>query len=118
MVTGGDMFGPDLPNQADNIIKFQEVAQDNQLVLKTATSNAAEVLSWSGGMNPYKDAYPGSSEEEKEAMGIGLGVVKAGAYADVILIDGNPLQDITTLKRDHVDLVIKDGVIYKNTLDE
>jgi imidazolonepropionase-like amidohydrolase len=118
MVTGGDMFGPDLPNQADNIIKFHEVAQDNQLVLKTATSNAAEVLSWSGGMNPYKDAYPGSSEEEKEAMGIGLGVVKAGAYADVILIDGNPLQDITTIKRDHVDLVIKDGMIYKNTLDE
>ena len=43
--------------------------------------------------------------------------VQPGAYADIILIDGNPLEDITTIKRDHVDLVIKDGVVYKDTLD-
>jgi len=102
MVTGGDMFGPDLPNQADNIIKFDEVLNDPVATLKTATSNAAEVLGWSGEMTPYKYGT--------------LGTVEPGAYADVILIDGNPLEDITRIKRDHVDLVMKDGTIYKNNL--
>ena len=42
MVTGGDMFGPDVVRQADNIIWFNEkVAKDPHLSLKTATSNAA-----------------------------------------------------------------------------
>lgn len=119
MVTGGDMFGPDLFRQADNILWFdKEIANDALLSLKTATSNAGEVLSWSGGMNPYKDAYPDLSEEEKGAKGIGIGVVEPGAYADVILIDGNPLEDLNRIKRDHVDVVIKDGTIYKNTLND
>lgn len=119
MVTGGDMFGPDLHRQADNLIWLNdEIAQDPLLVLKTATSNAAEVLGWSGGMNPYKDAYPDFSEEDKAAKGIGLGIVEPGAYADVILVDGNPLEDLTRIRRDHVDLVIKDGVVYKNTLGD
>jgi imidazolonepropionase-like amidohydrolase len=116
MVTGGDMFGPDLPNQADNIIKFNEVAQDPLKVLKTATSNAAVVLAWSGEMNPYKEAYPNLDVDARAQKGIGLGVVEKGAYADVILIDGNPLEDITRIKRDHVHLVIKDGTVYKNEL--
>ena len=102
MVTGGDMFGPYVSSQADNIIKFCEVAQDPLLCLKTATSNAAEVLSWSGGMNPYKYGA--------------LGVVEEGAYADVIVVDGNPLEDINMIGRDHVKLVIKDGAIHKNAL--
>jgi imidazolonepropionase-like amidohydrolase len=102
MVTGGDMFGPYVSSQADNIIKFCEVANDPHLCLKTATSNAAEVLSWSGGMNPYKYGS--------------LGVVEDGAYADVIIVDGNPLEDIEMIGRDHVKLVIKDGTIYKNLL--
>ena len=104
MVTGGDMFGPDLPNQADNIIKFQEVAQDTHLVLQTATKNAAEVLGWSGGMNPYKEGT--------------LGTIAEGGYADIILIDGNPLEDISRLKRNHVDFVMKDGLVYKNWLPD
>ena len=104
MVTGGDMFGPDLPNQADNIIKFQEVAQDTHLVLQTATSNAAELLGWSGGMNPYKEGT--------------LGTIAEGGYADIILIDGNPLEDISRLKRNHVDFVMKDGLVYKNWLPD
>ena len=102
MVTGGDMFGPYLYSQADNIIKFNEVAENPWLVLKTATSNAAEVLSWSGEMSPYKYGT--------------LGVIEEGAYADLIIVDGNPLEDINMIGRDHVRLVIKDGTVYKNTL--
>jgi imidazolonepropionase-like amidohydrolase len=103
IVTGGDMFSSAYgPRQADNLIIMKDYGFTPVEILKTGTSNAAEVLSWTGGMNPYKDGP--------------LGVIAEGAYADVILIDGNPLQDIDMLHRDHVRVVIKDGHVYKNTL--
>jgi imidazolonepropionase-like amidohydrolase len=102
MVTGGDMFGPYVFSQADNVIKFNEVTEDTFLTLKTATSNAGEVLSWSGGMNPYKYGT--------------LGTIAEGGYADIILINGNPLENIKLISREYVAFVMKDGVIYKNTL--
>lgn len=103
MVTGGDMFGPDLPRQADNVIWFNDkIANNPFLALKTATSNAGEVLSWSGGMNPYKDGT--------------IGTIVEGGYADIILVNGNPLEDINAIKRDKVDFVMKDGLVYKNWL--
>lgn len=105
LVTGGDMFGPDVVRQADNIIWFNdEVAKNPHLSLLTATSNAAEVLTWSGGMNPYKEGT--------------LGTIAEGGYADIILIDGNPLEDIKALDRSNVDFVMKDGVVYKNWLPD
>ena len=105
MVTGGDMFGPDVVRQADNIIWFNDrITNDPLLSLKTATSNAAEVLGWSGGMNPYKEGT--------------LGTIVEGGYADIILIDGNPLEDIDAIKRDRVDFVMKDGLVYKNWLPD
>ena len=45
------------------------------------------------------------------------GVVEPGAYADILLWDENPLEDINViLNEDSLALVMKDGVIYKNTL--
>ena len=105
MVTGGDMFGPDLIRQADNIIWFNDkITNDPLLSLKTATSNAAEVLGWSGGMNPYKEGT--------------LGTIAEGGYADIILVNGNPLEDLNAIKRDNVDFVMKDGLVYKNWLPD
>ncbi|MDJ0975950.1 MAG: amidohydrolase family protein [Planctomycetota bacterium] len=103
-VTGGDMFGVDYgPRQADNLIAFVELLKWPPVeVLKTATSNAATVLSWSGDMNPYKEGK--------------LGVIQKDAYADVILVNGNPLEDIKMVGRDNVRVVVKDGKIYKNNL--
>ncbi|HTW37749.1 MAG TPA: amidohydrolase family protein [Steroidobacteraceae bacterium] len=40
-----------------------------------------------------------------------LGSVTAGKFADVIAVEGNPLEDIGTMK--HVSFVMKAGVIYK-----
>lgn len=88
----------DNPTALVDLLKFTPVE-----VLRTATSNAAEVLSWSGGMNPYKDGP--------------LGVVQEGAYADVIIVDGNPLADIHMVDREHVRVVFKGVLVYKNTLD-
>lgn len=41
-----------------------------------------------------------------------LGTIEAGKYADIIAVDGDPLQDISALQR--VVFVMKDGVIYKD----
>ena len=68
-----------------------------------ATSTNAELLALSGKRNPY----PGK-----------LGVVEQGALADLLLVDGNPLENVNLVAdADKNFLVImKDGVIYKNTL--
>jgi len=42
-----------------------------------------------------------------------LGTIEPGKLADVIVVEGNPLFDMTA-SLSHVDVVIKDGVIYKS----
>ena len=72
--------------------------------LRHATSVGGELLALSGPRNRYKEGP--------------LGVIKPGAYADLLLIDGEPLSDITILAdpENNLRLIMKDGVIYKNTL--
>ncbi len=74
-------------------------------VLKIATSENAKLLELAGPRHPYQDGP--------------LGVVKEGAYADLILVDGNPLQDINLIADPHSNfsLIMKDGKVYKNTLN-
>jgi imidazolonepropionase-like amidohydrolase len=103
MVLGGDMFGPDHGRQADNLIWFNTIANDTLLTLRSSTSTSGRILAeMSGGMNPYKDGP--------------IGIIEEGAYADIILVDGNPLEDLEAVKRDRVDFVMKDGLVYKNWL--
>jgi imidazolonepropionase-like amidohydrolase len=47
-----------------------------------------------------------------------LGVIRKGAYADLILVEGDPTNDVTILAdyEDKIDFIMKDGVIYKDTL--
>ena len=72
-------------------------------ILKQATVNNAELLSWSGPRNPY----PGK-----------LGVIEEGALADLLLVDGNPLENLKLFNEPEKNLLVimKDGKIYKNTL--
>jgi len=72
--------------------------------LKMATSGNAELLKLSG----PRDPYPGD-----------LGVIREGALADLILVDGNPLENLDLVADADANFVIimKDGVIYKNTLN-
>lgn len=118
MVTGGDMFdAANVNRQIENLIMLKTVGFSNTQILKTATSSAGEVLGWCGGMNPYKDAYPDLSPEEKEKKGIGLGVVEPGSYADLLVVAGNPLEEIELLRdRDNLQLIMQDGKVWKNTL--
>lgn len=118
MVTGGDMFdAANVNRQIENIMYLKTVGFSNLQALKTATSTAGHVLGWCGGMNPYKDAYPNLTEDEKAEKGIGLGVVEPGSYADLLIIDGNPLEELEILRdRDNLQLIMQDGKIWKNTL--
>ena len=105
IVTGGDMFGPAYnTRQADNMVWMQTVGFTPYEIMKMGTSSAAEVLGWSGGMNPYKYGS--------------LGVIEEGAYADLILVDGNPLDKIEILNdyEDKFKVIMKDGQVLKNTL--
>jgi imidazolonepropionase-like amidohydrolase len=71
-------------------------------VLKMATHDNQELFAMSGPRNPY----PGK-----------LGVVEEGALADLLLVDGDPLADITVLEDPEQNLLVimKDGQIYKNS---
>jgi len=73
-------------------------------ILRMATSTAGELFKMSGLRNPYPDGD--------------LGVVKEGAYADLLLVDGNPLEDLSAVTdQNNLKVIMKDGVIYKNTLE-
>lgn len=44
-----------------------------------------------------------------------LGQLRAGWLADLIVVDGDPLDDIALLQdRDRINLVMKDGQIYRD----
>ena len=47
-----------------------------------------------------------------------LGVVEEGAFADLLLVDGNPIEDIALIENPGKNfvLIMKDGKIHKNTL--
>jgi imidazolonepropionase-like amidohydrolase len=68
-----------------------------------ATGTNAQLLAMSGKRNPY----PGK-----------LGVVEEGALADLLLVDGNPIEDIKLIEDPGKNfvLIMKDGKIYKNTV--
>ena len=71
--------------------------------LVMATSTNAELLALSGKRNPY----PGK-----------LGVVEQGALADLLLVDGNPLDNINLIAdpANSFKIIMKDGKIYKDLL--
>ena len=60
--------------------------------LQAGTMNAAELMGWSDR----------------------VGVIRKGMMADIVAVKGNPLNDIRSLQ--HVQFVMKDGVIYKDEI--
>lgn len=72
--------------------------------LRQATSTAGELLALSGPRSPYPKGP--------------LGVIKPGAYADLIVVNGNPLKDLNLVAdpEKNFALIMKDGKIYKNML--
>ena len=75
----------------------------NSEILKMATAANAELLGVSGSRNPY----PGK-----------IGIVEEGAFADLLLVDGNPLEHIELVANPgkNFQLIMKDGIVYKDAL--
>jgi len=109
-------IGPDLRRGID-FEKFQHGEfMGNFRALKNMTSNGGKLLGASGKLNPYPAP---------------LGVIEEGAYADLLLVDGNPLEDLTVIGANSqwfdapnrsqdlktLRIIMKDGKIYKNTLN-
>lgn len=83
--------------------------------LKAMTSVGGELAMLTGDLNPYTNK---------------LGAIEESAYADILIVDGNPLEDISVLGGnsdwfdalprqrgiDTIQVIMKDGVIQKSTL--
>jgi imidazolonepropionase-like amidohydrolase len=76
---------------------------DNADILKMATSVNAELLAMSGPRNPYHGK---------------LGIIEEDALADLLVVDGNPIDDIELVARPDKNfmVIMKDGKIYKDIL--
>ncbi|MFD4393368.1 amidohydrolase family protein [Kitasatospora sp. NPDC058478] len=72
--------------------------------LRTATSGNAELFRLSGRRDPYRAAP--------------LGVIAPGAWADLLVVDGDPTTDLSVLAdpERNLRLIVKDGVVHKNEL--
>ncbi len=74
-------------------------------VLKMVTHDNAQLLALSGLRAPYQGR---------------LGVVREGALADLLLVDGDPMEDMNLLADPGANflVIMKDGRIYKDTTGE
>lgn len=109
-----DAFGPPANHIRQRRFELHYVAElfGNFETLRRATSVSAELVALSGRRNPYGK----------------LGVIEVGALADILLIDGNPLEDISLVGADPLwwdagtaeiktmPFIMKDGKIFRNTL--
>jgi len=96
MAYGSDVLGELHCDQSEEFSIRQEVVSPIEII-RSATTIGAEVL-----------CMPGK-----------VGTLRAGAFSDVILVDGNPLKDLA-LPGDqgkHLSLIMKAGVLHKNRLN-
>ena len=75
----------------------------NVEALKMVTSGNAALFRLSGERDPYREAR--------------LGEITVGAWADLLLINGDPTRDLGVLADPDTNLalIVKDGVVVKNT---
>lgn len=92
---GSDAFGWD---QGENLFEMELMVRAGMTPMQAivaATSRGAELLD--------------VADE--------LGTLEPGKIADVLVVDGNPLDDVTILQdKERLSLIMKDGGIYKNNL--
>ena len=104
--------------QADYSIYLSGQLFGNLYTLQSLTSVNGEIVKLAGEvLDPY---FEGS-----------LGVIEVGAYADILIVDGNPLEDLKVIGANEkwfdapdrdgngietIRIIMKDGKIYKNTL--
>jgi imidazolonepropionase-like amidohydrolase len=93
---GSDLLGELHWDQSKEFTIRQEVVSPIEII-RSATTIGADVL-----------RMPGR-----------VGTLQAGAFSDVILVDGNPLKDLALLgdQGKHLSLIMKAGILHKNRLN-
>ncbi len=97
------LFSPELAQRQGALLASLARWYTPAEALAMATGTNAELLALSGERNPYRGK---------------LGVVEEGAFADLLLVDGDPLADLKLVADPAKNFVVimKDGTLYKNTL--
>ena len=82
-------------------------AQSNEFIIRGEIESPAEVI---------RSATVVSAEVVR--MEGKIGIIRPGAFADLLVIDGNPLDDLTLFldQGAHMPAIMKDGTFYKNAL--
>ncbi|KTD73207.1 metal-dependent hydrolase family protein [Legionella tucsonensis] len=93
---GTDLWGPVAQKEQLREFEIRSEFDSPAHIIHSATSVNAELLMQKGK----------------------LGTITEGAYADLIVVDGNPLINLSLLlhPKDNLKLIMKNGVIYKNEL--
>jgi imidazolonepropionase-like amidohydrolase len=93
---GTDLFGTDFHDMQANEFRYRAEVDHPIDILRSATSVNAEIMQRKGE----------------------LGVIAPGGKADMILLDGDPLQDIAIFERfrTHMPLIVKGGELVRNQL--
>ena len=93
---GTDLWGPDAQKSQLREFEMRIELDDPANVIRSATRINAELLNQGGS----------------------LGVIAPGAYADLLVVDGDPLSDLTVMTNPqrNLKLIMKGGVILKNEL--
>ncbi|PNU06924.1 hypothetical protein A8V01_01390 [Novosphingobium guangzhouense] len=102
---GTDLFARTTTSRTENaMLPRLGTVFSNSEVLRIATSGNCALFARSGKRDPYRSAP--------------LGVLREGAWADLILIRGNPLDDLRLLEDFERNLlvIVKNGVVHKNLL--
>ena len=97
------LFEPALNHQQNEFILLLREWYSPAEILKLLTHDNAQLLALSGARSPYQGR---------------LGVIEEDALADLLLVRGNPLEDLDLIAEPKQNFVVimKDGEIFKNTL--
>ncbi len=93
---GTDLWGPEAQHSQLRELEMRIDLDDPANIIRSATRINAELLG-------QRDT---------------LGIIAPGAYADLLVVEGDPLSDVRVLTNPHdnLKLIMKDGALYKNEL--
>ncbi|MCM5527361.1 amidohydrolase family protein [Parasegetibacter sp. NRK P23] len=99
------LFEPELNERQNEFILRLKKWFTTAEILKMVTHDNAQLLALSGLRSPYAGK---------------LGVVEEGALADLLLVNGNPLEEIELIADPAKNflVIVKDGRMYKNMLQQ
>ncbi|TDB92666.1 amidohydrolase family protein [Actinomadura sp. 7K534] len=119
-------FGTDLmldpagsAKQSEMLVRMARLAGGPLAALRIATFGNAALFRRAGARDPYQIPTPADVAAYGDKPHLAhLGVIAEGAWADLLLVDGDPTADLAPLADPAANLkvIIKDGRVHKNTL--